>query len=54
MVLSVVGNKSDLEDLRAVQSSEAAQFAASIGAQYCETSALHDQVTISMITLSLV
>ncbi|CAD0206731.1 unnamed protein product [Chrysodeixis includens] len=45
MVLSVVGNKSDLEDLRAVQASEAAHFAASIGAHYVETSALHDQAS---------
>ncbi|KAF9420676.1 hypothetical protein HW555_003223 [Spodoptera exigua] len=52
MVLSVVGNKSDLEDLRAVQSSEAAQFAASIGAQYCETSALHDQQGIDEVFLN--
>ncbi|XP_039748264.1 ras-related protein Rab-31 [Pararge aegeria] len=43
MVLSLVGNKCDLEESRAVAQSEAAQFAASIGAAYCETSALHDQ-----------
>ncbi|XP_053621569.1 ras-related protein Rab-31 isoform X3 [Plodia interpunctella] len=43
MVLSLVGNKCDLEDARAVSRSEATQYAASIGAYYCETSALHDQ-----------
>ncbi|XP_052754312.1 uncharacterized protein LOC113513657 isoform X2 [Galleria mellonella] len=43
MVLSMVGNKCDLEDKRAVSQTEAAQYAASIGANYCETSALHDQ-----------
>ncbi|KAG6444349.1 hypothetical protein O3G_MSEX003324 [Manduca sexta] len=43
MVLSVVGNKSDLESLRAVPYSDAAQYAATIGAAYTETSALHDQ-----------
>lgn len=43
MVLSVVGNKSDLDSLRAVTYNEAAQYAATIGAVYCETSALHDQ-----------
>ncbi|KAL4706274.1 hypothetical protein ACJJTC_017441 [Scirpophaga incertulas] len=43
MVMSVVGNKCDLESSRAVPHAEAAQYAASIGAQYCETSALHDQ-----------
>ena len=45
MILSLVGNKSDLEEHRAVTALEAAQYAASIGASYCETSALHDQVT---------
>lgn len=43
MVLSLVGNKSDLEGLRAVTYGEASHYAASIGAAYCETSALHDQ-----------
>ncbi|CAH0717067.1 unnamed protein product, partial [Brenthis ino] len=43
MILSLVGNKSDLESHRAVTASEASQYAASIGAAYCETSALHDQ-----------
>ncbi|XP_026745271.1 ras-related protein Rab-31-like [Trichoplusia ni] len=51
MVLSVVGNKSDLQQLRAVQAAEAAHFAESIGAHYVETSALHepgiDQVFLS-------
>lgn len=52
MVLSVVGNKSDLEELRAVSASEASQFAASIGAHYCETSALHDQHGIDQVFLN--
>ncbi|XP_046975087.1 ras-related protein Rab-31 [Vanessa cardui] len=43
MILSLVGNKCDLESCRAVTQSEASQYAASIGAAYCETSALHDQ-----------
>ncbi|KAL0809532.1 hypothetical protein ABMA28_011068 [Loxostege sticticalis] len=43
MVVSVVGNKCDLAECRAVPRAEAAQYAASIGAQYAETSALHDQ-----------
>ncbi|XP_061381392.1 uncharacterized protein LOC116776318 [Danaus plexippus] len=43
IVLSLVGNKSDLECHRAVSASEAAQYAEEIGAAYCETSALHDQ-----------
>ncbi|CAB3223105.1 unnamed protein product [Arctia plantaginis] len=52
MVLSVVGNKSDLEQYRAVTVSEATQFAASIGAHYCETSALHDQQGIDQVFLN--
>lgn len=43
MVLSVVGNKTDLAGAREVDCAEAAQYAASIGAQHYETSALHDQ-----------
>uniref|UniRef100_A0A1E1W5Z5 Uncharacterized protein n=1 Tax=Pectinophora gossypiella TaxID=13191 RepID=A0A1E1W5Z5_PECGO len=43
MVLSLVGNKCDLTSCRAVTEDEATQYAASIGALYCETSALHDQ-----------
>ncbi|XP_059062544.1 ras-related protein Rab-31 [Achroia grisella] len=43
MVLSMVGNKCDLEERREVSHHEATQYAASIGAHYCETSALHDQ-----------
>ncbi|XP_061726573.1 ras-related protein Rab-31 isoform X2 [Cydia pomonella] len=43
MALALVGNKCDLQEARAVPHSEAKQYAAAIGAQYCETSALHDQ-----------
>ncbi|CAH4029468.1 ras-related protein Rab-31 [Pieris brassicae] len=43
MVLALVGNKCDLESCRAVSHNEATQYATSIGAAYCETSALHDQ-----------
>ncbi|XP_073964744.1 RAS oncogene family member RabX1 [Choristoneura fumiferana] len=43
MVLALVGNKCDLHEARSVPLSEAKQYAAAIGAQYCETSALHDQ-----------
>ncbi|KAI5638064.1 ras family domain-containing protein [Phthorimaea operculella] len=43
MVLALVGNKSDLVESRAVSYNDAAEFAASIDALYCETSALHDQ-----------
>ncbi|XP_048477730.1 ras-related protein RABF2b isoform X2 [Plutella xylostella] len=43
MVLALVGNKCDLADSRQVSESDASQYAASIGASYCETSALHDQ-----------
>uniref|UniRef100_A0A182WLL2 Rab-GAP TBC domain-containing protein n=1 Tax=Anopheles minimus TaxID=112268 RepID=A0A182WLL2_9DIPT len=43
MVLSLVGNKLDLEAKRAVSREEAMQYASSIGGNYFETSALHDQ-----------
>ncbi|GBP34342.1 Ras-related protein Rab-21 [Eumeta japonica] len=43
LVLCVVGNKSDLEEERAVPAAEAAGYAASIGAQHYEASALQDQ-----------
>ncbi|CAG4963663.1 unnamed protein product [Colias eurytheme] len=43
MVLALVGNKCDLDACRAVSRGEATAYAADIGAQYCETSALHDQ-----------
>ncbi|CAH0404348.1 unnamed protein product [Chilo suppressalis] len=60
MVMSVVGNKCDLHECRAVPYSEATAYAASIGAAYCETSALHDQnieqvflnTATSLLTLS--
>lgn len=44
MVLSLVGNKLDLEEKRAVSREEAALYATSIGGNYFETSALQDQV----------
>ena len=37
----IVGNKVDLEHLRAVSTQEAVEFAESVGAAYVETSALH-------------
>jgi Ras-related protein Rab-21 len=43
MVLSVVGNKTDLESQRKVTREEALQYAASIGGNYFESSALHDE-----------
>lgn len=43
MVLSVVGNKTDLELQRKVTREEAEQYAASIGGNYFESSALHDE-----------
>jgi Ras-related protein Rab-21 len=43
MVLSVVGNKTDLESQRKVTREEAMQYAASIGGNYFESSALHDE-----------
>ncbi|XP_021938344.1 ras-related protein RabJ isoform X2 [Zootermopsis nevadensis] len=43
LVLSVVGNKTDLESQRQVPTEEAVQYAASIGGSYFESSALHDE-----------
>ncbi|XP_058466209.1 uncharacterized protein LOC131439331 [Malaya genurostris] len=43
MVLSLVGNKLDLEEKRAVSREEASLYATSIGGNYFETSALQDQ-----------
>jgi hypothetical protein len=43
MVLSVVGNKTDLESQRQVTTDEALQYATSIGGTYFESSALHDE-----------
>ncbi|CAG9794158.1 unnamed protein product [Diatraea saccharalis] len=51
MVVSLVGNKCDLQESRAVTYAEASSYAASIGAKYCETSALHDQ-NIEQVFLS--
>lgn len=46
LVLSVVGNKTDLESQRQVPTEEAVQYAASIGGSYFESSALHDEGSI--------
>lgn len=43
MFLLLVGNKIDLEELRAVSSEEAFLYAQSIGAKYVETSVVQDQ-----------
>ncbi|XP_069688175.1 uncharacterized protein RabX1 isoform X1 [Periplaneta americana] len=43
MVLSVVGNKTDLESQRQVTRDEALQYTSSIGGSYFESSALHDE-----------
>lgn len=43
MVLTLVGNKSDLETSRAVSREEAFLYASSIGASYFETSAVQEQ-----------
>ncbi|PNF23386.1 hypothetical protein B7P43_G12942 [Cryptotermes secundus] len=43
MVLSVVGNKTDLESRRQVTREEALQYAASIGGNYFESSAVNDE-----------
>jgi hypothetical protein len=43
MVLSVVGNKTDLESQRKVTREEAVQYTALIGGNYFESSALHDE-----------
>ncbi|XP_063237792.1 ras-related protein Rab-31 [Bacillus rossius redtenbacheri] len=43
MVLNLVGNKTDLESERRVRREEACSYASSIGANYFESSALHDE-----------
>jgi hypothetical protein len=43
MVLSVIGNKTDLESQRQVPREEALQYAASVGGSYFESSALNDE-----------
>jgi Ras-related protein Rab-21 len=43
MVLSIVGNKIDLESQRQVTKDEAHQYAASIGGSYFESSAVKDE-----------
>lgn len=46
MVLSLVGNKIDLEKNRSVSREEASLLAHSIGGNYFETSAVKDQVSM--------
>jgi len=53
MVLTLVGNKTDLEETRTVSREEAYLYAASIGATYIETSAIKDQVRFSLCCLFL-
>lgn len=43
MTLTVVGNKNDLNDRRAVSREEAYLYATSIGGNYLETSTVNDQ-----------
>lgn len=43
MVLTVVGNKTDLESQHNVTREEAMQYATSVGGSYFESSALHDK-----------
>lgn len=43
MVLSVIGNKTDLSEQRKVSREEAFQYAQSIGGNYFESSALQDE-----------
>jgi hypothetical protein len=43
MVLSIVGNKTDLEPQRQVTKDEAQHYAASIGGSYFESSAVNDE-----------
>ncbi|XP_071140472.1 ras-related protein Rab-31-like [Mytilus edulis] len=40
IVMCLVGNKNDLSDIREVSTEDAMEYASSIGALYCETSAL--------------
>ncbi|KAJ4432321.1 hypothetical protein ANN_20940 [Periplaneta americana] len=51
MVLSVVGNKTDLESQRQVTRDEALQYTSSIGGSYFESSALHDEGKCTIKTL---
>uniref|UniRef100_U5EU60 Putative rabx1 n=1 Tax=Corethrella appendiculata TaxID=1370023 RepID=U5EU60_9DIPT len=54
MVLSLVGNKLDLDEKRAVSREEASLYASSIGSSYFETSALQDQgIEQVFITIAL-
>jgi Ras-related protein Rab-21 len=43
MVLSIVGNKKDLESQRQVTKDEAHHYATSIGGSYFESSAVNDE-----------
>lgn len=52
MVLSVVGNKVDLEHMRAVSREEAQLYTNSIGGRYFETSAINDSESIEQVIIS--
>lgn len=52
MILTVVGNKSDLEDQRSVSREEAFLFASSIGGHYFETSAINGGKGIEQVFIS--
>lgn len=61
MFLLLVGNKTDLDERRAVSVEEAIMYAQSIGAKFLETSVLHDQgveqvfltIALGLINLSI-
>lgn len=52
MILSVVGNKNDLEAQRAVSREEAFLYASSIGGSYFETSAINGGKGIEQVFIS--
>lgn len=52
MILTVVGNKIDLEDRRAVSREEAFLYASSINASYFETSAINGGRGIEQVFIS--
>lgn len=52
MVLSVIGNKNDLEHVRAVSRDEALLYANSIGGTYFETSAINDSKSIEQVIVA--
>lgn len=54
MFLLLVGNKIDLNELRAVSREEAFLYAQSIGAKYIETSVLEDQVNKKILSSEII